>query len=115
MNIEQYEASMDPELRAGFVQMKPFFSNVPSDPVAARKWIAEMLAATSGEWPKNERVTVENRSIPGPSGTPDLPIRIYAPVTRTGAVPGLLYIHGGGSRSETLTRKMPVVSTSLGK
>jgi acetyl esterase/lipase len=96
MNIEQYEASMDPELRAGFVQMKPFFSSVPSDPVAARKWMAEMLAAASGEWPKNERVTVENRSIPGPSGAPDVPIRIYAPAARTGAVPGLLYIHGGG-------------------
>ncbi len=48
MNIEQYEASMDPELRAGFVQMKPFFSSLPSDPVAARKRMAELLTATSG-------------------------------------------------------------------
>jgi acetyl esterase/lipase len=96
MDIEQYEETMDPELRAGFVQMKPFFSSVPSDPVAARKWLADLFAATSGERPKNERVTIENRSIPGPFGAPDVPIRVYAPVTRAGAVPGLLYIHGGG-------------------
>src|SRR5438552_3265281 len=93
MNIEQYIASMDPELRTGFVQMRPYFSSRPGDLVAARKWMTEMLAATSGERPKNERVMVENRSIPG---TPDVPIRIYAPATRAGTLPGLLYIHGGG-------------------
>ena len=65
MNIEQYIASMDPELRTGFVQMRPFFSSVPSDPVAARKWMAEMMAATLGERPKDDQVRVENRSIPG--------------------------------------------------
>jgi acetyl esterase/lipase len=95
MNIEQYEESMDPELHAGFVQIKPFFSSMPSDPVAARKLMKEMLTAFR-EWPKNERVAVENRSIPGPSGASDVPIRIYAPTARTGALPGLLYIHGGG-------------------
>ena len=96
MNIEEYIGSMDPELRTGFIQMKPFFSSVPSDPVAARKWMAEMLAATFRQGPKNDRVRVENRSIPGPTGAPDVPIRIYTPTARTGTLPGLLYIHGGG-------------------
>jgi hypothetical protein len=45
MNIEQYKASMDPELRAGFIQMLPYFSNRPSDLIEARKFIEEMLAA----------------------------------------------------------------------
>jgi len=96
MNIEQYIASMDPELRTGFIQMRPFFSSSPSDPVAARKWMAEMLAATFLERPKDDWVKVENRSIPGPAGAPEVPVRIYAPTVRTGTVPGLLYIHGGG-------------------
>ncbi len=96
MDIEQYIASMDPELRAGFIQMRPFFSSIPSDPVAARKWMAEMLTALSGERPKNDRVKVENRRIPGPTGAPDVPVRIYASGVRTEMVPGLLYIHGGG-------------------
>lgn len=29
MNSEQYIASMEPELRARFIQMKPFFSRIP--------------------------------------------------------------------------------------
>ena len=41
-------------------------------------------------------MTVEDRNIPGPAGAPDVPIRIYSPANRTGSVPGLLYIHGGG-------------------
>lgn len=96
MNIEQYIASMDPELRAGFVQMKSFFTSRPEDLVAARKWMVELFATASGEQPRNDRVTVEDRSIPGPSGAPDVPIRIYALANRAGAVPGLLFIHGGG-------------------
>src|SRR5436309_581037 len=96
MNIEQYQEAMDPELRAGFVQMMPMFSSMPSDPVAARKFLAEMLTAGHAEQPKNDRVKVENRSIPGPAGAPDVPVRIYASSTRTETLPGLLWIHGGG-------------------
>jgi acetyl esterase/lipase len=96
MDTGQYIASMNPELRAGFIQMKPFFSSVPADPVAARKWMAELMAATTGAQPMNDRVTVEDRIIPGPSGAPDVPVRIYTPANKTATVPGLLYIHGGG-------------------
>ncbi len=35
MNIEQYIAAMDPELRSGFQQIRAIFSNIPSDPEAA--------------------------------------------------------------------------------
>ena len=96
MDTEQYIASMDPELRAGFIYMRPFFSSVPTDPVAARKWMTEMLAAATGEQSKNDRVTVEDLRIPGPSGAPDVPVRVYRSANRTEKVPGLLYIHGGG-------------------
>ena len=88
MNFEQYKASMDPELRAGFVQMLPYFSNRPSDLIEARKFIEEMLAAANAWQPKNDRVMVEDRSVPGPTGAPDVPVRIYTPVARTGTLPG---------------------------
>jgi len=87
---------MDPELCSGFQQIRAIFSNIPSDPVAARKWMAEMLTTPPGEQLGNDRVEVENRRIAGPAGAPDVPIRIYTPGARTGMVPGLLYIHGGG-------------------
>ena len=93
MNIEEYIAAMDPELRPGFQQVRTIFSNLPRDLVTARKVMTEMLATPP---PENGRVKVENRRIAGPVGAPDVPIRIYTPGARTGLVPGLLYIHGGG-------------------
>ncbi|MCR6483974.1 alpha/beta hydrolase [Amycolatopsis sp. OK19-0408] len=41
-------------------------------------------------------VDVRDTAIPGPSDAPDVPVRVYSPADRAGAVPGLLYIHGGG-------------------
>ena len=37
---------------------------------------------------------VEDRAIPGPAG--NLPVRIYRPDARAGALPALVYYHGGG-------------------
>ena len=37
---------------------------------------------------------IEDRSIPGPAG--DLPVRIYRPDLDARALPGLVYLHGGG-------------------
>jgi acetyl esterase len=41
-------------------------------------------------------MTIEDRMVPGAAGAPDIPVRVYAPLARTGLVPGLLDIHGGG-------------------
>lgn len=41
-------------------------------------------------------VDVEERTIPGPDGAPDLAVTILSPRERTGPVPGLYNIHGGG-------------------
>lgn len=41
-------------------------------------------------------VEMEDRSIPGPNGAPDVTVRVYAPTGLAGAVPGILHIHGGG-------------------
>lgn len=93
MNLERYQALMDPELRAGFEPLLPLFLNTPEDPVAARQLMEQLPLP---ERQPNERVLVENRRIPGPVGAPDVPVRIYTPATRTATLPGLLWIHGGG-------------------
>src|SRR5205823_1934711 len=44
------------------------------------------------------------RTIPGPPGAPDVTVRIYAPKTRTGTLPAVLWIHGGGFTAGTYTQ-----------
>jgi acetyl esterase/lipase len=56
----------------------------------------DLLAATGGSLPTDDRVTVENRSIPGPGGEAPIPIRIYVPVDgEAGPAPALVFFHGG--------------------
>ena len=93
MNIEQ---NMDPELRAVFVHMPQLLPDDTGDIVGyLRNSGAELKALRAGQ-PVNDRVTVEDRSVPGLAGAPDVPVRIYMPRNRTDILPGLLYIHGGG-------------------
>lgn len=63
---------------------------------AARAGAEQMMAAMKGQIPDIDGVTVEDRQIPGPEGAPDVAIRIYRPTNRTGNLPALLWIHGGG-------------------
>jgi acetyl esterase/lipase len=93
MHLEQYVAFMDPELRTAFEQMLPLFQNMPEDPVAVRKLMEQLPLP---ERKQSERVLVADRHVPGPSGAPEVPVRIYTPVTRTGMLSGLFWIHGGG-------------------
>jgi acetyl esterase/lipase len=41
-------------------------------------------------------MTIEDRTIPGPEGAPEVPVRVYSPSERSSPVPGILDIHGGG-------------------
>ena len=93
MNLEQYLALMDPELRVAFEQILPLFLNMPEDPVAVRKLMEQLPLP---ERQQSERVMVEDQHVPGPSGAPEVPVRIYTPATRTGTLSGLFWIHGGG-------------------
>jgi triacylglycerol lipase len=43
-----------------------------------------------------EAVAMQERSVPGPGGSPDVPLRIYTPQNNEGPLPGILHIHGGG-------------------
>lgn len=46
--------------------------------------------------PPDPEVAITTRLIPGPSGAPDVPIRIYEPNIKKSPLPGLLLFHYGG-------------------
>ena len=66
-----------------------------TDVVAARALRAEVAAAQPA-FVVPESVTVVRRAVPGAEGDPDVDVLVFAPATRTGPLPGVLYIHGGG-------------------
>ncbi|HTT85859.1 MAG TPA: alpha/beta hydrolase [Acidimicrobiales bacterium] len=56
----------------------------------------DLLQATGGSLPTDERVEVGNRQIPGPGGMGEIPLRIYDPLARQGRPgPGIVFFHGG--------------------
>jgi acetyl esterase len=59
-------------------------------PTEARQMV---LAARVADVPREDVVSVVDRTIPGPAG--EIPVRIYRPVDK-GALPVLVYFHGGG-------------------
>ncbi len=64
-----------------------------------RAVLKEMLEAAKAqgiERPTDDRIEEIERTIPGPNGAPDVPIRIYMPKDRTEAGPGFVNFHGGG-------------------
>lgn len=69
------------------------FNAIP-DIVQRRATIDALLAGM--EVPLNDNVTQEDRPISGPSGAPDLVVRVSRPTGTSGTLPGILYIHGGG-------------------
>ena len=68
------------------------FDDIP----AARAAGEQMMAAMKDQLPVIEGVTTEDRKIPGPDGDPAVAVRIYRPENRSGNLPALLWIHGGG-------------------
>jgi acetyl esterase/lipase len=65
------------------------------DPAA----LAEMRENGLEKWmpaPDRDDVDLEDRSVPGPDGAPDVPIRIYRPRTGTPVRAAVYEIHGGG-------------------
>ncbi|MEV5848409.1 alpha/beta hydrolase [Streptomyces sp. NPDC051985] len=41
-------------------------------------------------------VDKHDTTVPGPVGAPRVPVRVYAPASHDGPLPGVLFIHGGG-------------------
>jgi acetyl esterase/lipase len=89
---------LDPELAApleGFLTLMGGGLNLHDIP-ATRAMASQMLAAMKDQLPVIEGVTTEDRTVPGPDGAPDVPVRIYQPTNRPDTLPALLWIHGGG-------------------
>jgi acetyl esterase/lipase len=88
---------IDPESRQPLDQLlavMPGGFNAIPDIVARRDAAAQLLGAI--EVPPNENVTHEDRTVPGPEGAPDISVRIYRPLSASGTLPGVYFIHGGG-------------------
>jgi acetyl esterase/lipase len=74
---------MDPEVAVGF-QALP----VPMDETGI-DWMPPNI-------PASETVATEDLTVPGPSGGPDVSVRVYRPVGAHEPLPGLFWMHGGG-------------------
>jgi acetyl esterase len=84
---------IDPELTEALALMPEIDL---SDPVAARAGLAAMSAGLRIEIPGIEALDVQDRLVPGFEGDPDVAVRVYRPKDRSGPMPGVLLIHGGG-------------------
>jgi acetyl esterase/lipase len=84
--------AFDPELRP-WVAMMPTLDI--SDISGTRAELRTLVAAAPAYEPARP-LDIEDRLIPGSSGAPDVPVRVYTPRQRTAPLPGLLFIHGGG-------------------
>jgi acetyl esterase/lipase/ketosteroid isomerase-like protein/uncharacterized protein YndB with AHSA1/START domain len=88
---------IDPECRASLEQFLANAGGINSATVAERRRVIAALEAQLAAAvfvPNN--VTVEERSVPGPEGAPEVRVRIYRPTNVQASVPGIYYIHGGG-------------------
>jgi len=86
---------MDPEL-AALVDVLPVIDL--SDPVAARTAFEEILVAIKIDIPGIETLDIQDRTVPGWHGDPEVPVRVYRPRQAAGGAraPGIVMIHGGG-------------------
>ncbi|WP_077618412.1 alpha/beta hydrolase [Bacillus sinesaloumensis] len=82
---------IDPELREVLELFPPLdLENLE----AARQGMIEISQTI--EIPVDESVSISNRMIQGPADNPSVRVRIYEPKEKNAALPGLLWIHGGG-------------------
>jgi len=85
--------AIDPEL-AAVVDLLPDMEAL--DLQARRDAITAMVDAVQTVDPDVEaRVRTEDRTVPGPPGAPEVPVRIYTPTTGEGPYPLLMCFHGG--------------------
>jgi acetyl esterase/lipase len=85
---------LDPELKKAMAKQPPHVSldNIP----VARIESLKMHAIMKKMRPANRGVITEDKIIPGPPGAPDVTVRTFRPEKISKALPGLLWIHGGG-------------------
>jgi acetyl esterase len=69
-----------------------------SDPVAARRAFEDILVQITFEIPGVETLEIDDRTVPGWDGDPDVAVRVYRPrgASSGALLPGIVMIHGGG-------------------
>lgn len=79
-------------------ELVPWISSMPQLTIADVEQVRAAEAELFGEPQYVPPVPVDVRDItvPGAEGSPDVPVRIFAPADRDGDLPGLVYIHPGG-------------------
>ncbi len=82
---------IDPELAA----VIPAIPNIGISDLAAARAGLDELSAQAGADVDTNGVLIEDRLIPSSDGH-EIPVRVYAPTKKSGRLPGVLYIHGGG-------------------
>jgi acetyl esterase len=112
--------AFDPEL-AEFVAL---VAEMPEllDPVEMREFATTYVAAMNASVDVSS-LDLDDRRVPGFDGGPDVAVRVYRRTDSRGAVPGILYIHGGGfatgsietehSLSAALARELGVVVVAV--
>jgi len=87
--------NLDPELRPFLDGVLGLMPGYEADGLGElRAGLRSMIDATPLIRP--DAVHVEDVTVPGPSGDPDVTMRIYRPTSATDPVPALYWMHGGG-------------------
>lgn len=87
---------VDPECRPALEAFRETAGGMNDLPLPERRAMVSTLEGQlATEVPVPDGVAVEDRTIPGPAGGPEIPIRIYRPLDAAAPVPGIYYIHGG--------------------
>jgi len=100
-----FQTNLDRELAPGLEGYRAMgFTGGPFDLenlLAVRAQIQALLRAQIEQLARSqaaatERVSTEDRRVPGPKDAPEVLVRIYRPTDRAGTLPGLYWMHGGG-------------------
>lgn len=89
------EDRLHPELKSMFAGL-PEVIYTRENLEEKRMEMQQFAAAMAATLPVHEGVLTSERYIPCVADGPDVRIKIYEPREKKGALPGLLYIHGGG-------------------
>jgi acetyl esterase/lipase len=85
----------DPECGAVLAQLPPF-PPLTVDAIPFLRAAEFIPRPTNEELSRGGAFTVEERSVPGPKGAPDVALLLCRPTSATGPVPALYFTHGGG-------------------
>ncbi|MEV4241891.1 alpha/beta hydrolase [Streptosporangium canum] len=102
--------NIDPELAAALAEaplQATDMDGIRAEDLPGIRLQIDAAGAAMAALEPDGRVTIEDRSVPGPDGAPDVRVRIYRPTGQRGTAPGLYWIHGGGMILGTVEMEDP--------